>query len=117
MQAIKAAFEKEGYGRRIAKRKGFSDDPRVKADRLAFTKEGVTWSRERVRKQMFSNVVWASSGAHTQSYITIKADGSDRYNPECVQHKYSKLPAWMFHGVIYDRKKGLACFGRRSGGA
>ena len=49
-------------------------------------------------------------GAHTQSYITVKEDGSDRLNPECVQHKYRKLPAWMFHGTIVMGGKGLATF-------
>ena len=39
----------------------------------------------------FSNEVWAIKGAYTQSYVTVNEDRSDRYNPECVQHKYFKL--------------------------
>ena len=38
--------------------------------------------------------------AHTISCVTVRADGSDRYDINNVQHKYSKLPAWMFHGMI-----------------
>jgi hypothetical protein len=31
-----------GYGRRVAKQKGFSDDLKVMAKRLAFAQEGIT---------------------------------------------------------------------------
>jgi len=36
-----------GYGGRVAKRKGFSDDLEVMAERLAFAREGITWTPER----------------------------------------------------------------------
>jgi len=39
-------------------------------------------------------------GAHTVSYITVKEDGSDRYDPENVQHKYSKVPALLGKGYL-----------------
>ncbi len=35
-----------GYGRRVTKRKGFSDDPEVIAERLAFAEEAITWTPE-----------------------------------------------------------------------
>jgi len=92
-QAIRTAFKLVGYSRRVAKRKGFSDDPAVMAERLAFAKEGITWTPEKLFHQIFSNEVWASGGAHTQSFVTVKEDSSDRLNPECVQHKYRKLLA------------------------
>ena len=80
------------------------------AKRLAFAKEGITWTPERLFHQIFSNEVWASRGAHTQSFVTVKEDSSDRLNLECVQHKYCKLLAWMFHGTIVMGGKGLATF-------
>jgi len=43
--------------------------------------------------------------SHTVSYVTVKEDGSDRYHPDNLTHKYSKVPAWMFHGTIVDSKK------------
>lgn len=49
-------------------------------------------------------------GAHTISYVTVKEDRSDRYNIENCIHKYSKAPAWMFHGCIVDGKKGPSLF-------
>jgi hypothetical protein len=59
---------------------------------------------------MFSDEVWAMGGAHTRSYVTVKEDSSDRFDLECLQHKYYKLPAWMFHGVIVMGGKGPAIF-------
>jgi hypothetical protein len=65
---------------------------------------------------MFSDEVWASGGAHTQEYITVKEDGSDRYRPECCAYKYSKRPAWMFHRVIVEGKKGPTVFWEKEWG-
>jgi uncharacterized phage-associated protein len=53
-------------------------------ERVDFAKEGLTWTLKRLFHQIFSNEVWAIGGAHTQSYVTIKEDGSNRLNPECV---------------------------------
>jgi hypothetical protein len=92
-QAICTAFKLLGYVRRVSHKKGFSDDPQVMAQRVAFAQQGITWSQERVHRQMFSDEVWAMGGAHTVLYITVKEDGSGRYDPENVQHKYSKVPA------------------------
>ena len=99
-----------GYCRRTSKRKGFSDDEGVMALRKAFAEDAITWSRERVQRQMFTDEVWAMGGAHTTSFVTVLADGSERYLPECLQHKYSKQPAWMFHGSIVNGRKGPAIF-------
>jgi hypothetical protein len=116
-KAIHTAFKLVGYGRRAAKRKGFSDDPEVIAERLAFAEEGITWSRERLYNQIFSDEVWAHGGAHTQSYVTVKLDGSDQYDVDCLQHKYRKMPAWMFHGTIVMGGKGPATFWEKEWGS
>ena len=47
-EAIRTAFLKVGYGRRVAKRKGFSNDPAVMAYRLEFARDGLSWTRERL---------------------------------------------------------------------
>lgn len=99
-KAMKTAFRQLGYVRRTAKRKGVLEDPRVKQLRYQFALEAVNWSRQRVGNQIFSDEVWANGGAHTTSYVTAKEDESDRYLESNVQHKYSKAPAWMFHGTI-----------------
>lgn len=114
---ILTAFKLVGYGRRVAKRKGFSDDPGVMAERLEFASEAIKWSKERLYRQIFSDEVWAHRGAHTQSYVTVKEDGSDRYSSDSIQHKYSKLPAWMFHGTIVFGGKGPAVFWEKEWGS
>ena len=115
-EAIRTAFTIEGYGWRVAKQKSFSDDPEVMAYRVRFAEEGLTWTPERLKEQVFSDEVWAYGGAFTQSVVTVLIDGDkedinrDRYTPGCVQHKYSKRPAWMFYGTICNGKKGPVVF-------
>jgi hypothetical protein len=41
-EAIRIAFKSIGYRRRVAKRKGFSDNLVYMAQRVAFTREGLT---------------------------------------------------------------------------
>jgi len=56
-QAIKTAFEKEGYVQRTSLRKGFSEDPGVMQERLDFARVGITWTRERLYNQVFSDEI------------------------------------------------------------
>jgi hypothetical protein len=65
-EAIRTAFEKEEYGYRVAKCKGFSDDPEVMAYRVRFAKEGLTGIQQRLEEQIFSDEVWEFGGAFTQ---------------------------------------------------
>ena len=122
-EAIRTAFRSLGYGRRIAKRKGFSDDPEVINYRFRFAQEAITWSRERLWLQAFSDEIWAHGGAFTQSWVTVLIEGNpeairkDRYRPECLQHKYSKQPSWMFHGVICGGKKQFGTFWEKEWGS
>jgi transposase len=108
--AIYTAMKSLGYCRRVAKRKGFSTDPIVMQKRLEFAQQAINWSRERLYSQIFSDEVWAMGGAHTLSFITVREDNSDRLQPENLQHKYSKLPAWMFWGTIVRGTKGPYVF-------
>ena len=66
-QAIRTAFKLVGYGRRIAPKKGFSEDPGVMRERVDFAEEAITWTPERLFNQIFSDEVWAMGGAHTQA--------------------------------------------------
>ena len=115
-RAIKTAFDSLGYCRRVSKKKGFSDNLEVKEERVAFVEEGLTWTRERIENQIFSDEVWAMGGPFTTSYVTVKKDGSDCYLPENLQHKYSKRPAWMFHGFIFKGRKGIGIFWEKEWG-
>jgi transposase len=108
--AIHTAMTSLGYCRRVAKRKGFSTESRVMQQRLDFAREAINWSQERLYLQIFSDEVWAMGGAHTHSFVTVKEDNSDRLQPENLQHKYSKLPAWMFWGTLAQGTKGPCVF-------
>lgn len=90
--------------------KGFSEEPDVLQERLAFAREGILRPRDKVLRQMFTDEVWAMGGPFTTSYVTVKPDGSGRYLPENLQHKYSKVLAWIFHGSIVRGKKGPGIF-------
>lgn len=54
---------------------------------------------------------------HLVCHSQVREDGSDRYLESKVQHKYSKCPAWIFHGTIYQVRKGPAVFWRKSWGS
>jgi hypothetical protein len=47
-QAIRTAFKLVGYGRRVARKKGFSEDPGVMRERVDFAEEAITWTPERL---------------------------------------------------------------------
>jgi hypothetical protein len=47
-RAIRTAFKLVRYGRRVAKRKGFSDDPKVIDERLQFALEAKEWPEKRL---------------------------------------------------------------------
>ncbi len=47
------AFDFLGYYRRTSKKKGYLEDLAICAECKAFIEEGNTWSRERVRNQIF----------------------------------------------------------------
>jgi hypothetical protein len=106
--AIGTPMRALGYYRRVAKRKGFSTDPIVMQKRLDFARQGINWTRDRLYLQILSDEVWAMGGAHRRSFVTIKED--EAYMPENLQHKYSKLPAWMFWGTIVKGTKGPCVF-------
>lgn len=91
-------------------KKGFLEEPDVLKERVTFAQEGITWTRESVGNQIFSNKVWVIGGLFTISYVTIKKDGSDCYNPKNLSHKYLKKLAWMFYKFICKRRKGIGIF-------
>jgi hypothetical protein len=55
-------------------------------------------------------------GAHTTSFVTGKSNGSDRYDLENLQHKYSKLLGGCFMVSYFKDGKNLQYFGKRTRG-
>lgn len=116
MKAVRSALGRNGYGRRVAKRKVMSSTEQHKSVRLDFARWGKTWSRERLLDQAFSDEVWASGGANSRIFVTALVQGDredilrDRYHPDCLIRKCSKLPSWMFHGMIHNGRKAIGTF-------
>ena len=79
MKAIRRAFQSQGYERRTSKRKGFSDTPEHRQNRLEFALDAIQWTPERLSQQMFSDEVWAHGGANTRRSCTVlvAGDGQD----------------------------------------
>ena len=72
--AIRTALQTLNCTRRRSPKKGFSECPRVIAERLAFAQEAINWTREELFNTMFTDEVWANGGAHTNSYVIIQKD-------------------------------------------
>ena len=71
-KAIQRAFKSQRYGRRISKRKGFSDTSEHRQSRLEFALAAIQWTPERLSQQMFSDDVWAHGGANTWRSVAVQ---------------------------------------------
>lgn len=115
-QAIRTAVESQGFGRRVSKRKGFSNLERHREHRMQFATRAREWDRTRLNSQIFSDEVWAYWGANTRNFVTVLVEGDrneivfDRHRPECLTSKSVRTTAWMFHGAIYAGKKAFGTF-------
>lgn len=109
-EAIRTAYKDIGYGRHKSVKKGFSDNLAVMKQRVNFARDSLTWRKARIQRICFIDEIWAIGGAHTDSWVTVLDNGSKKYLPAYIKHKYSKLLAWLFHGSIVDGHKGPCCF-------
>ena len=115
-KAIQTAVESQGFGRRVSKRKGFSNQEIHRQKRLEFALDAREWDRQRLYSQMFSDEVWANWGAISRNFVTVQVDGDpkdiviDRHRLECLTRKAAGGTAWMFHGAIYGGHKAFGTF-------
>jgi len=107
--AIRSAFKREGYVRRVSRKKPpLSDDNKKK--RKAWAEEHVSWTDEQWDTILWSDETWAQPGKHTRVWVTRKIGQEEVYYPDCVQDKYQRKIGWMFWGSIsgrYGRHKGI----------
>ncbi|KAK6587373.1 hypothetical protein PZA11_000663 [Diplocarpon coronariae] len=107
--AIRTAFKKEGYVRRIARRK----PPLTytnKIQRLQWAIEHEDWTEEQWFTVCWSDETWVQPGKHTKDWITRKIGDNELYNSDCIEDRYQRKIGWMFWGTIsgkYGRHKGL----------
>ncbi|RKF84262.1 hypothetical protein GcM1_129006 [Golovinomyces cichoracearum] len=74
-KAIRSALKRNGYERRVAKKKVISTSDNHKTTRLNFVRWGLTWYRERLYNQSFSDEMWASGGVNSRSFVMVLVEG------------------------------------------
>ena len=95
-RANKTAVESQGFGRRVSKRKGFSDQETHREQRLQFALSAREWDRARLYSQVFSDEIWAYWGADARNFVTVQVEGDrndivfDRHRPECLTRKTAR---------------------------
>lgn len=107
-KAIRAAFKKEGFVRRIARRKPPLTE-RHKRDRLQWAWEHIFWTDDEWDSVLWSDESWVMPGRHTKLRITRRI-GEEEYYTDCVAERHQRRIGWMFWGSIsgkYGRHKGL----------
>jgi hypothetical protein len=114
-KAIRAAFKKEGYVRRIARRKPPLTDEHMK-ERLNWAWEHLLWTEEQWFSVCWSDETWANPGRHRKAYITRKIGPDEVYDRNCIESRYQRKIGWMFWGGISGLfGRGPRLFGRRLG--
>lgn len=109
LYAIRTAFKKEGYARRIARRKPpLTYENQIQ--RLQWAIEHEDWTEEQWFSVIWSDESWVQPGRHTKDYITRKIGEEELYHLDCVEPRYQRKIGWMFWGTIsgrYGRHRGL----------
>ena len=102
IDAIRAAFKKEGFARRNARtRPPISEKNRIL--RLEFAYEHVTWTDEQWADILWSDETWAQPGKHKKTKITRKIGPEELFHPDCVEPYWQRKIGWMFWGCISGR--------------
>jgi hypothetical protein len=97
--AIRSAFKKEGFARRISQKKPpLSEANRL--ERLAWAIEHYDWPDEKWDEILWSDETWTQPGRHTRTWITRLIGEKEVYEKDCVQPRYQRRIGWMFWGSI-----------------
>ena len=108
-KAIRTAFKKEGFVRRIARRKPpLTYENQVQ--RLQWAIEHEDWTEEQWFSVLWTDESWVNPGRHTKQRITRRIGDTEVYHPDCVEPRFQRKIGWMFWGSIsgkYGKHKGL----------
>jgi Transposase len=109
-KAIRRAFQLEGYGRRIRRRKPPLSEKNQR-ERLAWAEEHVLWTDEQWDCICWSDESWCPPGPYSRrQWCTRLIGSSELFHPDCVRHKWQRKIGWMFWGCIsgkYGKGEGL----------
>jgi transposase len=86
-KAIRAAFKKEGFVRRHARRKPPLSEQHQK-DRLDWAWEHIFWTEEQWFEVLWSDETWVNPGSHTRAWITRRIRAEEVYHVDCVEARY-----------------------------
>ena len=90
---IRRALRKEGYFRRIARKKPPISEKNARL-RLAWALEHVNWTREQWDLILWTDETWVTDGRHRRVWVTRKS--GEEYDPTCVDEKEKYRSGWMF---------------------
>ena len=88
-KAIRAAFKKEGFVRRVARRKPPLTAQHKQA-RLDWAWEHVFWTDEQWDSIIWSDETWVNPGKHTKDWVTRKIGEEELYHGDCVQERHQR---------------------------
>lgn len=90
-------FEREGYHRRIARRKPLLTE-KHKQHRLEFAKEHVNWSQDQWKRVLWTDEASIKCGWFGQVYVTRTT--GEEFNEDCLTARFRKYSACMIWGAI-----------------
>ena len=112
--AIRAALEKEGFHRRLARRKPPISETNRKI-RLAWAQAHVTWTQEMWNQILWSDETWITGGRHTRTWVTRRP--GEELDPTCIVEKVQRKKGWMFWGCFHGYTKGPGIFWEKDWGS
>jgi hypothetical protein len=107
--AIRTAFKKEGFARRVSRKKAPLTQQHAD-ERYKWALEHVNWTDEQWDIVLWSDETWAQPGIHTRIWTTRRIGEAEVYDKDCVQPRYQRKIGWMFWGSMsgkYGRHRGL----------
>ena len=91
--AIRLALKKEGFSRRIARRKPpISETNRLL--RLAWAHEHLNWTKEQWQTILWSDETWVNGSRHKKVYVTRRAH--EEFDLTCIIPRLPGKGGWMF---------------------
>jgi hypothetical protein len=87
--AIRTAFKREGFVRRITRRKPPLTTAH-KADRLAWAWEHLFWTDEQWDTVLWTDETWVNPGKHKKAWVTKRIGEEELFLNDCLEKRYQR---------------------------